>query len=390
MSALQRPLFRQAGGPTDPFAPVPLPPPPREDPSDQRKRAECDARGGVWDGENCVMLWEDQCPAGMTFNPATGTCEGCPAPETLIKLKDGDTTAGELKVGDLVHTQHEDTLEWGDWPVTGVQIIENQPRLKLGFCDDSNEEQEIVCSWSHKFHVDGKEWVKAEDMKLGDVVNGRALHGVRWWSDGDVVKITVDEAHTYVAAGLLSHNKSLEPCPRGQHREYVEGEGWLCVPETAPAQVCPAGSFRAGQALPPGAPPAWCFDGVVEEPPLQICPLGSPKEGAPVPPGASPEWCFGGVEEPPKEPPEIECARMGGVFDPQTFSCLPPMPPQICPAGSFRAGEPIPPGVPPEEFCMEPRPVDPYAAEKAACAEQGGVFEPLSKYTRLQAKDSYR
>ena len=132
----------------------------------------------------------------------------CPSPETLIKLQDGDTTAGELKVGDLVHTQHEETLEWGDWPVTYVEIIENQPRLKLGFCDDSNEEQEIVCSWSHKFHVDGKEWVKAEDMKIGDVVNGRALHGVRWWSDGDVVKITVDEAHTYVAAGLLSHNKT--------------------------------------------------------------------------------------------------------------------------------------------------------------------------------------
>ena len=149
---------------------------------------QCEMIGGVWDGEKCDM----------------GT--SCPSPETLIKLKDGDTTAGELKVGDLVHTQHEDTLEWGDWPVTGVDIIQNQRRLKLSFDDN-----EIVCSWSHKFYVDGKEWVKAEDMKKGDVVSGSALDGVRPWEDGDVVKITVDEAHTYVAADLLSHNKSILP-----------------------------------------------------------------------------------------------------------------------------------------------------------------------------------
>ena len=134
----------------------------------------------------------------------------CPSPDTLIKLKDGETTAGELKVGDLVHTQHEDTLEWGDWPVTHAEIVENQPRLKLIFCDDNNEESEIVCSWSHKFYVDGKDWVKAEKMQVGDRVSGNAVHGVIWWSDGDVVKITVDEAHTYIAAGLLSHNKSLD------------------------------------------------------------------------------------------------------------------------------------------------------------------------------------
>lgn len=161
----------------------------------------------------------------------------CPSPDTLIKLKDGETTAGELKVGDLVHTQHEHTLEWGDWPVTHVEIVENQPRLKLSFDD-----KEIVCSWSHKFYVDGhdgvglKTWVKAEDMKIGDVVNGKALHGVRWWSDGDVVKITVDEAHTYIAADLLSHNKLPgEPppdCPAGHTARWSYGTGWACVPDT--------------------------------------------------------------------------------------------------------------------------------------------------------------
>ena len=157
-------------------------------------------------GDTCPVGWATTAPATTTpVIPVT-----CPSPDTLIKLKDGETTAGELKVGDLVHTQHEDTLEWGDWPVTHAEIVENQPRLKLIFCDDNNEESEIVCSWSHKFYVDGKDWVKAEKMQVGDRVSGNAVHGVIWWSDGDVVKITVDEAHTYIAAGLLSHNKSLD------------------------------------------------------------------------------------------------------------------------------------------------------------------------------------
>ena len=221
---------------------------------------QCELAGGVWDGENCDMTGEPQeCPAGMWRDPQTGECVGCPAPETLIKLKDGDTTAGELKVGDLVHTQHEDTLEWGDWPVTGVQIIENQRRLKLSFDDN-----EIVCSWSHKFYVDGKEWVKAEDMKKGDVVSGSALDGVRPWEDGDVVKITVDEAHTYVAADLLSHNKSLAPCPEGQHHEYVEGEGWTCVPNTVTGEettiTCynqETGESQSVTGVNPSCPTGW-------------------------------------------------------------------------------------------------------------------------------------
>ena len=44
-------------------------------------------------------------------------------------------------------------------------------------------------------------------MEIGDVVSGNKLIAIEEESPGDVVKITVDEAHTYIVNGLLSHNK---------------------------------------------------------------------------------------------------------------------------------------------------------------------------------------
>ena len=129
----------------------------------------------------------------------------CPSPDTLINLSNNKTTqAGKLAVGDTVYTQHENTLEWGDYTVSHISIIPDSERLKLVF-----DTTEIVCSLSHKMYVDNKGWTKAEDMKLNDVVSGHTLKDIMEWEAGDVVKITVEDAHSYIAAGLLSHNKSI-------------------------------------------------------------------------------------------------------------------------------------------------------------------------------------
>jgi len=129
----------------------------------------------------------------------------CPSPDTFINLSGNKTKqAGKLAVGDMVYTQHENTLEWGDYAVSHVSIIPNSKRLKLVF-----DTTEIVCSLSHKMYVDNKGWTKAEDMESDDVVSGHTLKDVLEWEAGDVVKITVEDAHSYIAAGLLSHNKSI-------------------------------------------------------------------------------------------------------------------------------------------------------------------------------------
>ena len=148
---------------------------------------------------NGGMVRSNYAVGGDVFYPTS-----CPSPDTLIDLLDGNKKqAGKLLVGDMLRTQHEDTLEWGDYPVSHVSIISNSERLKLIF-----DGSEIVCSLSHKFYVDGKGWTTAEDIELNDIVSDKELLSKETSSVGDVVRITVEDAHTYVAAGLMSHNKS--------------------------------------------------------------------------------------------------------------------------------------------------------------------------------------
>ena len=134
----------------------------------------------------------------------------CPDPNTLILLSDGSQKrAGDLQVGDIVRTQHEDTLEWGEHEVTYVQIKDSE-KLILTF-----DHTEFVCSTTHKFYVEGKGWTEVNQMEIGDFVIGldqsHELLEVKEGTYGEVVVIQIEEAHTYISEGLLSHNKLIFP-----------------------------------------------------------------------------------------------------------------------------------------------------------------------------------
>ena len=126
----------------------------------------------------------------------------CPDPSMLILMSD-DTKkkAGELVVGDLVKTCHEKTFELGNYEVEFVDIIKDVEKIKLTF-----DESTIICSLSHKFYVNDS-WKEANDMVIGDVVSDKKLTAIERVEDGDVIHITVKDAHTYICEGLLSHNK---------------------------------------------------------------------------------------------------------------------------------------------------------------------------------------
>ena len=155
-------------------------------------------------------------PSNVQPNPPTppnppwppGPPPPCPDPDMMILLADGNKKrAGDLKVGDMVYTQHEDTFEWNNYPVSYVDIVKSDKKL-LKF--DNNVE--IICSDSHKFHVKGKGWLHVTDIIIGDMISEKTLLDIKDYEHGDVVFITVDEAHTYICEGLLSHNK-LPPRP---------------------------------------------------------------------------------------------------------------------------------------------------------------------------------
>jgi len=127
---------------------------------------------------------------------------GCPDPMMFILMANGSQKrAGDLRVGDLIKTNHEKDMKSGEYKVEYVNVLNNREKAKFIF-----EESEIVCSLTHKFYVDN-DWKEADDMVIGDEVSGQKLISIEDVEDGDVVHITVEDAHTYICQGLLSHNK---------------------------------------------------------------------------------------------------------------------------------------------------------------------------------------
>ena len=126
----------------------------------------------------------------------------CVGPDTLISMGDGTVKkASELQVGDEVRTKHEKTLEWVFARVNQKQIY-SAPRVKV-FVGD----KEIICTPNHRFYVDNaSDFVPAEDLKAGDVLTGKEFKKLEEYHEGDVVKISVENAQTYISEGILSHN----------------------------------------------------------------------------------------------------------------------------------------------------------------------------------------
>jgi intein/homing endonuclease len=167
-----------------------------------------------------------------------GFPSSCPDPSMLILMADGSQKkAGDLTVGDLVKTYHEKDLEkaskkslvlasgstekhsqirdqlessyakatLGEYEVKFVDIVKDVEKIKLTF-----EGSEIICSLTHKFYVNDS-WKEAQDMVIGDEVSDKKLVAIEDVEDGDVVHITIEDAHTYICEGLLSHNKRFRP-----------------------------------------------------------------------------------------------------------------------------------------------------------------------------------
>lgn len=152
----------RVGAPPPPPPPPPVPPPPPPPPPP-------DTGGGGYGG-----------------NPGGGFCV---ADDTSILMAGGETKQARLiRKGDLVHTQHKNgDGAWGDYPVAAIEMAW-MPVLSARI-----DGVVIRATGEHRFWIDGA-WVRMD--KIGDP------DGSAW-----VAKITIADAHTYVSAGILSHNK---------------------------------------------------------------------------------------------------------------------------------------------------------------------------------------
>jgi len=134
-----------------------------------------------------------------------GGSGGCPAPWIKVTLADGGTiAAGDIKPGMKVFTQHEHTGVWGVHPVTAVGFGEDE-RWKVV----TEDGREFIGTFNHRVKTD-KDWVEIRHLQPGDKIvqiNGHAVvKSSQHFDYGKIVKITIDDAHTYLTEGFLSHN----------------------------------------------------------------------------------------------------------------------------------------------------------------------------------------
>jgi hypothetical protein len=140
-------------------------------------------------------------------DPGTGTC---PAPETLVTMANAAHAGpGELRpAGDVlpdewVWTRHEITGRWGAYRVIGHSLHWSE-RVRTRFADG----RAIVSSPPHRMAVDS-DYRAVTTFRPGTLVDGSqpgSVLGVEPCDPGPVVKMTIEDAHTYETEGLLSHN----------------------------------------------------------------------------------------------------------------------------------------------------------------------------------------
>ena len=130
-------------------------------------------------------------PSGGGGGPSGGGVR-CVAPETLVLMADGSTkAAGDIEVGEKVHTQHEGTGEWGDFFVFTARTYQAQERHAWNG---------LVAAPRHRVKPAGEATFKRLDQ-LGSTP----------LDVGPVVALTVADARTYVVvlpdgSQLLNHN----------------------------------------------------------------------------------------------------------------------------------------------------------------------------------------
>jgi hypothetical protein len=148
----------RSGTPPPPPPPPPVPPPPPPPPPP-------DTGGGGYGGG-----------IGGGF---------CVVDDTLIQIEPNKTIEARFAgAGTMVYTRHEHTLEWGYFEVV---------RHELAFMPVYRADGFPRATAEHLFWIDSA-WVRMGSIGVPD--------GSAW-----VAKIEVADAHTYVAAGMLSHNK---------------------------------------------------------------------------------------------------------------------------------------------------------------------------------------
>ncbi|HBL84589.1 MAG TPA: hypothetical protein DDZ99_06745, partial [Clostridiales bacterium] len=143
--------------------------------------------------------------------PICNTFNQCFVAGTLVSTENGNKPIEEIKAGDLV---------WSENPETGEKALK---RVMQTFVNETDVlvhvfigEQEIITTEEHPFWVEGKGWVDAAELQIGDIVrtnNDQTLFVCKIYveklsSPVKVYNFEVEDFHTYYVGddSILVHN----------------------------------------------------------------------------------------------------------------------------------------------------------------------------------------
>jgi len=169
-----------------------------------------DLAGATTSGNTTIteidLVFSYTAPVTSTTYTYSGSSGACPTPNMLIAISEHAwIKAGDLKVGDYVYTKHETTGEFGNYQVTHAERL-IQPVLSVNIGSKL-----VEVSDTHKFLTAAGEYVSISDLAIGDLIQtvdgDLPLISKESIGKKEIVKLEIDQAHTYIVEGLHSHNK---------------------------------------------------------------------------------------------------------------------------------------------------------------------------------------
>lgn len=146
----------------------------------------------------------------------------CVDPLTPVLIHEDGTTkpAGELTVGDQVYTMHEYTKMWGYYTITShKEVIE--PKVVVTFTDNTT----LTASSSHKVYMGKDIWMQLFNLTPSQCVISHSgvlkeIQSIEHTDSGSVISMEIEDAHTYVANDIISHN--IKAASFGGHNSDID------------------------------------------------------------------------------------------------------------------------------------------------------------------------
>ena len=105
----------------------------------------------------------------------------------------------EIRTGDKVRTKHETSMNWGDYEISMVfPCMSDRILLDMGY-------KSLICPLDQKIYSQGV-WLRTEYIRAGANIEGVRVLGVSSLPYGEISRIFVKDAQTYICNGVLMHS----------------------------------------------------------------------------------------------------------------------------------------------------------------------------------------